>query len=754
MLLYIFLFFKKGQSSSEVAGNVEREANSRLTDAINEGGSQNITTKLSRQATSGMLEPGNDFVLTIWDFGGQPIYHVIQRIFMASLAIVCVVFNLAEDLDVPAKVKDPTTNEMYKHRMTNLQFILYYIRSIFMNSRDTKLDDGQLSPPVILIGTHLRSLEGSEEERKNKAKAIFRKIEEALAGKPYEAMVSSSYFTIENSVSFDASKIKELILKFAKKIVRSLPLKWLQVQRKIHELKNKHIHLPTSDIIALLDSCEVKHDAHRILLEYLHDIGELLYFPDDEALKEIIVLNLMQIVGMFKTIITVVDPEFQEPLLKEAWRKLDSGILEEHLLRHLWKKFDLSEEAFNFFISLMQKFGLVCERKIKEGERIFYVLSRLKPEYVDLLPIEDYGKRAVSIFHDFGGYLPDDLFQRGVTKFIEKFQVEESEPKLAFEHVELDIQYHRVILNVATIKHRRMFQTTIIRRMIFNSDGEEDEPSPSVCKEVLKFLQEKLRLFCQSGARGVKITLYIPCVCSRNMRDAHMHILHNFDKKVLPCGSNGMEMTRYRRLFCDYRPPQGCLPLPAIGLTPTGNFADCLAGEGLQWPKVNRFLADEQQTEQAIVSMLTYWRDSLDRDRHQLKVLCIALREHGNVRLAGELYQGDLDDETTPIAIHIGHLADVDMLFIAKHLSNDWITLGIILGFKRSELQQIELCFRFSVVEASIEMLVKWREKHEANVNHLAMMDGALEQLEREDIREELQTYYQQRYQQQNIQQI
>ncbi|XP_033098966.1 uncharacterized protein LOC117102692 isoform X1 [Anneissia japonica] len=181
------------------------------------------------------------------------------------------------------------------------------------------------------------------------------------------------------------------------------------------------------------------------------------------------------------------------------------------------------------------------------------------------------------------------------------------------------------------------------------------------------------------------------------------------------------------------------------------SFGVCL---GLPWSKVNKFFADEQQTEQAIVSMLTYWRDSLDRDRHQLKVLCIALREHGNVRLAGELYQGDLDDETTPIAIHIGHLADVDMLFIAKHLCIDWTTLGIILGFKRSELKQIELCFRFSVVEASIEMLVKWREKHEANVNHLAMMDDALEQLEREDIRQELQTYYQQRYQQQNIHQI
>ncbi|XP_033098957.1 uncharacterized protein LOC117102686 [Anneissia japonica] len=476
--------------------------------------------KFTREGTNGWQKSGSGLIISIWDFGGQPIYHVIQRIFMASLAVACVVFNLNDDLDAPANVRDPTTGEMYKHRMTHLQFILYWIRSVFMNSRESKLDDKQLSPPVLLIGTHLDKLEGNEEQRKNKAEGIFSKIHSALAGKPYEAMVFSTMYAIDNSVPFSkssASEIMSQILTFTKKMVRRLPLKWLLVQQKIQKLKKKHIYLPTNEVIALLDRCEVKRDAHRVLLEYLHDVGELLYFPDDKALKDVIVLDLMQIVDMFKTVITVINPKLQEPLLKEAWRKLDSGILEELLLKHLWQKFNLTDETFDFFIHLMQKFGLVCERKISKTERIFYVLSRLKPEHVDSLPPEDYGKRAVSIFHDFGGYLPDDLFQRGVTKFIEKFQVEDSEPKLAYEHVELGIhEHHHVILNVATIKHRRMFQMTIIRRKILNTDAEEDEPSPSVCKEVLRFVEAELRLFCQSGARGVELTRYIPCVCTNH----------------------------------------------------------------------------------------------------------------------------------------------------------------------------------------------------------------------------------------------
>ncbi|XP_033110947.1 uncharacterized protein LOC117112014 [Anneissia japonica] len=183
------------------------------------------------------------------------------------------------------------------------------------------------------------------------------------------------------------------------------------------------------------------------------------------------------------------------------------------------------------------------------GERIFYVLSRLKPKRIHATQTKDYGIRAVSIFHDFGNYLPDDLFQRGVTKFIERFQVKDVEPTLSYEHVEVNIdEFHLVVLSVASIKHRRMFKTTIIRRNIFNAAQltQEDEPSPRVCKKVLTFLERGLKI-CQSGARGVELTRYIACDC----RDAHMHIVRQFDMDVLPCGSNGMEVTRYRRLFED-----------------------------------------------------------------------------------------------------------------------------------------------------------------------------------------------------------
>ncbi|XP_071943898.1 uncharacterized protein [Antedon mediterranea] len=209
----------------------------------------------------------------------------------------------------------------------------------------------------------------------------------------------------------------------------------------------------------------------------------------------------------------------------------------------------------DFFVSLMQTFGLMCEKRSKENVgRTFYVLSRLKPLRDDTEAVEYEEKRAVSLFHDFDGYLPDDLFQRVATKFIEEFQMEDVEPTLSYEHVELNIDgHHLVILNVATINNRRLFQTTIVRTTLMNTESgsrspEDDDPQPSICKKVLNFLEKELQVLSQNGARGVEVKMYIRCACS-NSEHTHMQVVRKFDKDVLPCRSRRMDVKRYRKLF-------------------------------------------------------------------------------------------------------------------------------------------------------------------------------------------------------------
>ncbi|XP_033109606.1 uncharacterized protein LOC117110885 [Anneissia japonica] len=278
---------------------------------------------------------------------------------------------------------------------------------------------------------------------------------------------------------------------------------------------------------------------------------------------------------------------------------------------------------------------------------------------------------------------------------------------------------------------------------------------------------------------------------------------------------------------------------------------------GLKWSKVNKFNADDMQTQRAIENMMNYWRSSLSSDIHQRKMLCTALKQHNHRRLAEELFEGEINEnlvtqqagkcfndqdllficdnldneswrrlgvrlglkwtdikkiaknnrlvedcimellvtwrddqlksqqvpimmnalrqqklvrlaesvrkrhgysdeaEVPPTQINLpqiptpvqGCLDDIDMVFISdKLVGKDLLNFGIYLGMEKHEINRIESDFSPPIVDACIEMLVQWRERQKAEVNHLKTISEALNKLERIDIKEELESYYQNKY--------
>ncbi|XP_071944704.1 uncharacterized protein [Antedon mediterranea] len=719
---------------------------------IPKGFRNKFVSKLRSAREDGDLKvDSNKFVMHIWDFGGQPIYHVIQRIFMVSYAVVCVVFNMNEGLNAPAKVRDPTTGKVYEHRMTNLDFILFWIRSVFVNVRKGK------NNKIMLIGTHYESLGKTEQERQQRVKEIENILWKALEGKPFEDMVyQGELFTIENSVSFEKSGASKIILQIQKLVqmmILTFPIKWLQVLLEIQQLRKAKLYLPTSEINDLLARCKITD--RKLFLEYLHDIGEILFYPDDKILKEKIVIDLMGVVDKFKTIITVIDPSIQ-PSLKQLWRNLNGGKLDERLLQHIWK--DESDEMIIFFVSLMQTFGLMCEKRSKENVgRMFYVLSRLKPQRDDTKAAEYEEKHAISLFHDFDGYLPDDLFQRVATKFIEEFQIDDVEPALSYEHVELNVDgHHLVLLNVATINNRRLFQTTIVRTTIMNTESgssspEDDDPQPSICKKVLSFLQKELHFLSERNAHGVKVKMYIPCVCASKGEPTHMHVVRKFDKDVLPCGSRGMEVKRYRNLFGDnvlskeesiedkYVNNIDYVDDLTIESVSTEMDLSCRrfgVRLGLTWSTVNTIFDNEKQTDKATANMLKRWRSSIGSDFNQQQVLCTALRQHDRNDLADLLFQKYIDDEIPKVIKPSARFDDQDLLFICDNLGQHWRRLAVRLGIKWDVISNITGKNRHDEDDIMV-VLVKWRGRQRA-AHQIPTMIKALKQQGRVDLADSL----------------
>ncbi|XP_033127137.1 uncharacterized protein LOC117124907 [Anneissia japonica] len=177
---------------------------------------------------------------------------------------------------------------------------------------------------------------------------------------------------------------------------------------------------------------------------------------------------------------------------------------------------------------------------------------------------------------------------------------------------------------------------------------------------------------------------------------------------------------------------------------------------GQMWTDINRIANNNRLVEDRIIELLVTWRDGQSINQIPIMIHTLRLQKLAGLAQRVSARHGYSDEsEVAPTQINQpqvptpveGYLAELDMLFISERLGHDWKDLGIYLGMKRSEINLIQVDFSPPVVDACIGMLIRWRERQRADVNHLETIKHALDQLERMDIIKELNIYYQENYQ-------
>ncbi|XP_071949165.1 uncharacterized protein [Antedon mediterranea] len=517
----------------------------------------------------------------IWDHGGQQIYHGIQRMFVTSEALYIVVFNLSVNLEDRASISD-SNRKQDQHYWTNLQFILSFIQTVYSHSRivgkDTK--NGVHQPTILIVGTHKGKLGKTEEQQNAEAMEVFKKIQDVLKQKEFKKHVYNVYFAIENSqetTDKSFSGLKNVIDELMTPLVKPVPLKWMRFRYGIHNLRReKHFSLcPVVELKMLASKNGIADEKQQsILLNYLYDLGEIVYMPDNKLLRDKAVLDPMRLVEIVTAFVTVIPPKSPPTMYSDAYAKLDKGILEEGLLRKLWIDRKVDEgNNFEFLVALMIQLGFICERKTTSSQdvastsidsvekRSFYVPLRLAfktSTEVEPMP-EEFP--AISIYYDFKGYLPDVLFPYMIIDFLNKFQKEGVDPILLYNHAELYFdQDHHVTLSLVkfvTTEDERKFllKVTIKRTPVGNEETSNYEPSSEACKEVLLTIQKSFQPSQDGGRRGIQYERCILCdVCSDNTSEKkHIQNLGHFQYEKLPCNKTGeyrsMPVEHYKRLF-------------------------------------------------------------------------------------------------------------------------------------------------------------------------------------------------------------
>ncbi|XP_071950040.1 uncharacterized protein [Antedon mediterranea] len=585
-------------------------------------------------------------------------------------AVYLVVFDMSKNLYDPAIVLDSNGHKRV-HHLTNLQFILSSILSVYSHSRNVieNIKEKVHLPVILIVGTHKGKLGDTEEERNDMSKKLLKKIDETLIGKPYQKHVHGM-FAVENSEattdkSFD--DLKKEINKLMNHLKKVIPLKWMRFRCEIYNLRVAKLICTLEEVKVLARKSGILDENQQsALLNFLYDLGDIIYLPDNESLKDEVVVDPMGLVKVITAFVTVIPPDFPTGMYREAFWNLNKGILDETLLHKLWEEQGIDMEKFQYLVELMIRFGFIC-RKITSTSQVtatepegvkqsFFVPLRLAFDtpFSESRSLPD-DNHSISIYYDLCGYLPDVVFPYLVIEFINKYQKETGDdPALTHDLAELYLdQFHHVILSLdkfVTKKNERKFllKVTITRRKaIMEPINTVCELTPEACKEVLSTIEMSFGHSRDGGRRGITFHRCIPCVCSETSEKKHMQIFGDFQDDMLPCNIKGMDVTRYKRLFGD-TPSDGPQATDA-GLTSReltgGELADLtnnLCGEweelGLRlgFTKANlyTFKQDNPNNIQgAMQSMLEVWQSHEKSKRSQL---IEALRHTGRTDLADQ----------------------------------------------------------------------------------------------------------------------
>ncbi len=241
--------------------------------------------------------------LNTWDFGGQVIYHATHQFFLTNRSLYVIVWNARTGFE---------------------QGKLYY----WLDTIQSRAPES----PVLIVATHI------DEREANIPLADIRQKYPQVLG----------HFAVSNK---DATGLAELRRALAE-ASSGLPLMgeiwpaaWLAAANDIRRRAKEDEYIVPSKLFAIMRAHKIAREEGEVLAQWLHELGEILYFSDDEELNDVVILNPQWATQAISRVLDsdeVIDNHglFTRRHMDTLWRDLDPG-MRDHFLR-LMEKFDLS----------------------------------------------------------------------------------------------------------------------------------------------------------------------------------------------------------------------------------------------------------------------------------------------------------------------------------------------------------------------------------------------------------------------------
>ncbi|PWB21854.1 COR domain-containing protein, partial [Flavobacterium sp. HTF] len=262
----------------------------------------------------------NIMTLNVWDFGGQDIYHATHQFYLTNHSLFLLVWNARAGYE---------SGKIYK-----------WLETITALAPDS---------PIFIVATNSNA-RGADLPKGDISNQYPDKI---------------TFFEVDNEKRIGIEGLKEAIrLKAAELKYMGIgrPKSWINSSSEIK--KNSKYHITKAELKTIFQNNGVSLESYESLAGYLHDLGEILYYPDEDELSDTIIIK----------------PEW---VSKQIAKILDSdelgqneGFLDKKHLQELWR--DISANMHDKLITLMEKFDL--SYKTKDDKEISLIVEKLKYE--------------------------------------------------------------------------------------------------------------------------------------------------------------------------------------------------------------------------------------------------------------------------------------------------------------------------------------------------------------------------------------
>lgn len=259
--------------------------------------------------------------LNIWDFGGQQIYHATHQFFLTDNSVFVFAWNARTEF--------------------NQGRPYYWLDMITANAPNA---------PIILVATHL-------DERREQIP--FDYLQEK-----YPQI--SSFLEVSNldrqGIEALYSEIRELATNLPL-MGKPWPKRWEEAKSALRESNQKFIS--RKELMSVFNAYSLDAEESEVLARYLHDLGELLQYPESETLIDLVILQPQWISEYISKVIT-------------SGSLLDSkGLLNQETVSKEWA--DLGKPMQELFLDLMEQYDLAYKVPGNSDNRAI-VVEQLHPD--------------------------------------------------------------------------------------------------------------------------------------------------------------------------------------------------------------------------------------------------------------------------------------------------------------------------------------------------------------------------------------